>query len=116
MTSKLFEVRDRGTLMVVMATRLDTADAREHAMLAHAGYGTRIADHGYYIILTPLDGGVKIAKSDPYEWRTHARTLATVHHHLYEIGKFDELESGALIDVEFLWGERETPKETEIRS
>lgn len=49
---------------------------------------------------------------DPYAWGEHIRTFHVAHKYLAE--HFEELESGAVIDVEFILGTRETPKQSEI--
>lgn len=50
------------------------------------------------------------AEYDSFNW-SNARTMHVAHEYLKE--HFDDLESGAVIDVEFILGETETPKRSE---
>lgn len=130
---KIFEIRDRGTFMPMMAVRLmirlpecrgiHTAtdfsitpvnDSQEDWLLRRAGYGRdMILNHGdeadtFYVILVKLDG-VK-AEYDPFAW-SNPRTLSTAHQHI--LANWDKLKSGDLIDVEFILGESAAPNESE---
>jgi len=116
---KLFEIRDKGTFMPVMAVRLvPTAQSanfdREHWLLRRAGYGDAqlMTEPGFlepYVILAKLDGVE--AQYDPFLWGAHRRTLRAAHLHIIE--KWWELNSGDLIDVQFILGETPEPKKSE---
>ncbi len=108
MISKLFEIRDRHTLIVVLATRLEPNDAAEHYLFARSGYGEYPSDQAEYVLVTQIDGGHGIATSDPFKWDYSARSMRVAHHHILQ--QFDQLETGAVIDVEFILGETERPK------
>jgi hypothetical protein len=45
---------------------------------------------------------------DPYSWAGGARTMPTAHDYITK--NFDTLKSGAVIDVEFITGETNTPR------
>jgi hypothetical protein len=130
---KLFEVRDRGTFMPMMAVRLlvrqpdfrhahDRSlsesqfaihDNREEWLLRRAGYGqNEILDHADehepYVILIKLDGTE--CQYDPFAW-PNRRTLTTAH--LYIRDNWSKLTSGQVIDVEHILGESDQPKESE---
>lgn len=119
---KLFEVRDRMTFMPVIAVKLmhggggdPRADA-ERWLLRRAGYAeeqidplTQIPLHlEPYVLLTKLDGDVH-TEYDPYAWGN--RTWTTTHD--YIIKHWDTLESGQVIDVEYILGEAGAPKDSE---
>lgn len=111
MITKLFQLRDRMTNIPVMATRLDPGNAGDHSILSRAGYGSSVGEQGAYIVLTKIAGGEMASHYDPYHWRGN-RTMTEAHKHLLG-GRFDELPSGSVIDVQFLLGETTAPKEFE---
>lgn len=115
---KLFEVRDRMTFMPVLAARMrvvqvrngitehgNTPDDREAFLLRRAGYGPR--NDSECVLFTKLDGGK--CYYDPYDWTD--RTCKAAHAYVQE--HWDELESGAVIDVEFISGETPAAKLSE---
>lgn len=107
MNSKLFELRDRGTFVPVMATKVEPASSQEAYLLGRAGYNLR----ENYVIMCGLDGGLDKATCDPYDWSNRTRQVA----HEYIRENFDELENGQVIDVEFILGESGAPKESESK-
>ena len=104
-TVKLFEVRDRGTLIPVMAIRPDTS-GQEEAILRRGGFSSP----DRYIFLVKLLDRIEI-QHDPWAW-TYARTMHVAHLHIEH--NFDRLESGQVIDIEFILGESAKAKESEI--
>lgn len=114
MQTKLFEVRDRGTFIPVMAVKFDPMalptneqEERERFLLKRAGF-----NGSTYVSLTELADGSMQTHYDPFPWRKGGtRTLFEAHRHIEKNWEF--LESGAVIDVEFLLGERQTPKLSE---
>lgn len=117
---KLFEIRDSATFMPVMAVRLSVAngevgqaDLREFRLLRRAGYSAEQIEQDShqepYVILCKLDGVE--AQYDPYAW-SRSRTLPVAHGHI--IAHWDELESGSVIDVQYLLGESTEPKKSEL--
>lgn len=121
MITECFEVRDRMTFLPVLAVQM-LAGSDPHAkennfVRALRGYGARqyLLYHcgypntpPYSVLLTKLNG-TSGATADPYEWGD--RTMRVAHLHVVE--NFDALEDGAVIDVEFLLGETQTPKRSE---
>jgi hypothetical protein len=133
--TKLFEIRDRGTFMPMMAVRLmvrDTAfrhntgrspivvpnqmaidDNAEEWLLRRAGYGReQINDHGgdtepyvIFIRLVEVD-----AEYDAFSWQNQ-RTLGVAHRYIIE--HWNELVSGQVIDVQHILGESDAPKTSE---
>lgn len=111
MDTKLFEVRDEGTFIPVMAVRLNPRNEQERYLAARSGYGRTPEAQRKYVLVAPLYGGAGVLTSDPYKCDCPGRTLRTAHQHI--IDHFDELESGAVIDVEVLLGLSATPKLSE---
>lgn len=106
---KLLEVRDRGTLMPVMAIRpMGTNDA-EHWLWNRSGYGGNTETQQTYVIIVDMSEPPGVINYDPYSWDN--RTLRTAHRHIAE--HWNELASGAVIDVEFILGESQQPKISE---
>lgn len=102
METKLFEIRDEGTLIPALAIRLNSQTEQERYLLARCGYGLT------YIILCKLDG-VR-AQYDPYEW-TGGRTLKEAHRFI--LAHWQSLTTGDVIDVQFILGETQTKKVSE---
>lgn len=101
MQTKLFEIRDTGTFIPAIATRINGA---EHYLLRHAGYGSGERD---YILLASLNKG--LMTYNVYDW-TNSRTMKVAHQFI--IDNWDTLESGAVIDVDFILGETDHPKQS----
>jgi hypothetical protein len=101
MEQKWIEIRDRGTFIPALALRF-TGDA--HWLARRAGFG----EHTPYVVLINL---VKMeAQYDAFAW-TYARTMRCAHAWLNE--HWDEQADGGVLDVEFILGERGTPKASE---
>jgi hypothetical protein len=110
MRVKMFELRDRATFIPALAINLSPRNEAERYLLLRAGYGETKEDHEEYVLLCRIEGGRGMATCDPYNW-TGNRTLHVAHQHIIE--HFSDLESGDVIDVEFILGETERPKEPE---
>jgi len=111
MIAKTFEVRDRSTFIAVMAIKLQPDCEKDRYLFGRAGYGTAPQKQAEYVYLCRIDGGEGGGCSDPHGWGSSARTMPVAHAHIIE--HFDELESGAVICVEHILGERDTPKVSE---
>jgi hypothetical protein len=106
MQTKLFELRDRATFVPVLAVKVEAANEFECYLLRRSGYSLP----SDLIILTGLAGGLDKSTCDPYDWGSN-RTRLFAHKYIAE--NFDKLQSGQVIDVEFILGETEKPKESE---
>jgi hypothetical protein len=108
---KFFEVRDRATFLPVMAVRLTAArTSQDEWLMQRAGFAdwqVHPESDTPYVILWRLLGGD--ANYDPYEWGN--RTMANAHAHI--MAHWSDLNSGDVIDVQFLLGENPTPKQSE---
>jgi hypothetical protein len=124
MITKAFEIRDRGTFIPVIAIKMvpaanwpagtreeesisERVEETERYLLRRAGYG--FDEPCVMLVRMDANGQVRQASYDPYGWGE--RTFPVAHN--YIIDHFDELESGAVIDVEFLLGESKEPKQSE---
>lgn len=108
MTVKLFEVRDDGTFIPAIAIKFDNATEAERYLIARAGYGTLPGAQTRYVIFGRLHD-LELT-GDIYHW-VKDRTMHNAH--VYVRDNFDNLESGAVIDVEFILGETDVPKVSE---
>lgn len=112
MTAKTFELRDRSTYIAVLAVKLTPTNEADRYLLGRSGYGTTPERQSEYILMMGLAGGEDKCTCDPHDWtRNGTRTRFLCHQHIIE--NWDNLESGAVIDVEFLLGESAAPKESE---
>jgi hypothetical protein len=109
MTTKVVEIRDRATRISAVAIRLDPADEAERATFGLSGYGTTAEDQAGYIILLRIDPVA--AHADKYDWSQSARTMQVAHDHIER--HFNGIESGDVIDVEFILGESHQVKRAE---
>ncbi len=109
MLAKTFEIRDAGTFMPMLAVRL-TSDGNEkdRYLLRRVGL-----DHpaSYKIAFFNLNSGE--GHLDLFDWpgAPMVGTLPIAHGYIEK--HFDELESGAVIDVEFILGETKVIKISE---
>ena len=101
--SKMFEIRDSGTHITAVCTRMISGDEAEHYGLRRMGY----ADENPLVVMVPLHN-MERTGYDPY---MHSRTLFTAHKYITE--NFCTLTTGEVIDVQFILGETATKKQTE---
>jgi len=99
---KIFEVRDEGTCMPVIAVKVRADNPafglrRQNKLIQRAGWG-----FGEGVYFVPMCGGE--AQRDPYSWK-NSRTKRVAHQYIANC--FDALEDGAMIDVKKILGEGE---------
>ena len=111
MITKTFEIRDRATFIPMIAIKLKPGCEADRYLLSCAGFGTTPEAQAEYVYLIRINGGEGRATCDPYDWGTTPRTVHVAHQHI--IKHFDELDSGAVIDVEFILGESKKEKISE---
>jgi hypothetical protein len=120
---KTFEVRDVGTFIPFFGVLCDPSANEDDAigMLGALGAAHTEADvyllrrAGYHasrcVIFTRLDGHPSnIAPYDPIEWGRN-RTMSVAHAHVIE--HWDELKSGAVVDVEYILDQSAEAKRSE---
>ena len=108
MNTKLFEVRDRGTLFTVMAIKMVSHKAIERTFLHFAGY----TEDAPVVLVTKL-ANPNETHIDPYDWISD-RTMREAHMYIMEC--FDELSTGDVVDVEYILGETDHRKESQVRA
>jgi hypothetical protein len=105
MTPKMVEIRDAATFIPALAVKLEPVTPQDRYLLLRAGYSPAQT----YVQLIRLAGGNGQGTCDPEDWDS----LTMQHAHVWLIEHFDEIESGAVVDVEFIRGLRATPKRSE---
>jgi hypothetical protein len=125
MEVKFFEIRDEGTMFPWMAYRMrpvhDAAadgqtleNRRVLALLRRGGFGDE--PESYIMQGTALGGEVEF-HYDVFYWRNRSegqRGRTRFYAAKYIEEHYDELESGSVIDVEFILGEKSAPKLPEV--
>ena len=110
MIAKTFELRDRGTFVPVLAVKLEPTNKADEYLFARAGYGGWAENQSKYVLLMGLGGGCDKMTCDPYDWGDNGTRFTC---HSYIITHFDELQSGQVLDAEFIRGETAEPKKSE---
>lgn len=105
METKIIEVRDSATFIPVLCVNMNSYDATERYFLRRCGYPL---DGEPNILLTRLSADGP-ANNDPYSWG--GRTYPVAHD--YIITHWSELQSGDVVDVEFILGETAHKKSSE---
>jgi hypothetical protein len=136
MVSKIIEIRDSATFIPALAVRLGSPNEAERYLLARSGFGRTMEHQCNYIVLCKINGGEPCAAHiDPFAWGQNPRTMFVAHmyllnrHQEFERDKywcpssraadkhdgFDALPQGAVVDVEYILGMRETAKMSEAQ-
>lgn len=105
--TKLFEIRDRMTFIPIVAVscrRTTEVTEQEQYLFFRAGYCV----NNTCILLLRASGG-DVAYCDWTDWS--GRTFPVAHE--YITLKWDKLQSGDVIDVEFILGETSEKKQSE---
>lgn len=105
MKTKLLEIRDVSTLIIALCVDMNPDNECQRWGLRRYGYP---CDARPNIMITHATGERR-ASNDPYYWGD--RTWATAHHYIIE--HWTELSDGDVVDVEFILGEKPTPKVSE---
>lgn len=100
METKLFEIRDSGTLIPALAIRVSGEDGY---LMRRAGFG------GACVYLIHLEG--ERCSYDPYHWEGGSRTMPMAHEYIES--HWDKLKNGQVIDIQFIGGETPKPKLSE---
>lgn len=107
MNSKTIEIRDRMTFIAALAVQLEPECEKDRALLARAGFGRSPFEQREYVLLIKLTDAK--CNHDPFAWGDRTMRVA----HQYILGHWADLESGAVVDVEFILGETTEPKQSE---
>ena len=109
MIAKTIEICDVATFIPALAIRLEPTNEQDRYLLGRAGFGINAEVQRKYVYLVQLNGGNGQATCDPCDWSSS--TMQSAHGWL--LGHFDEIESGGVVDVEYVTGKTETPKQSE---
>lgn len=106
MQTKLFELRDRGTFVPVICTLMESDDERESYLLRRSGYGpvTNL------VLMAGIQSSPDTATFDHYDWNGN-RTRQVAHDFIQK--NWTSLNSGDVVDAEFILGESQQPKQSE---
>jgi hypothetical protein len=111
MRVKLLELRDEGTFIPLLAIDMNPAGTESEAqryLLRRCGYP---CDGRPNVAITHLRCGGDPCTNDPYHWGESRRTYFVAHNWI--IDHWNELEDGAVVDVQFILGETKQPKRSE---
>lgn len=101
---KYFEIRDRGTFIPAVAVKLEASNEQDRYLLRRSGFGDKPED---FVVLTKLQHPE--SQWDHYDWGNRTMTVA----HNYIKTNWDLLESGAVVDVQYILHETTEPKVSE---
>lgn len=110
MEAKTFEVRDAMTFIPVMAVNLKPGNLDDRYLLARAGYGTSAKTQAGYTLLWRLSAPGRV-EHNPNNWGDGLRTMQEAHEYIKTM--FDDLDSGDVVDLQFIRGETDEPKVSE---
>lgn len=110
MEVKTFEVRDSMTCMAVVAIKPVPRDEQEAWLWARSGFGRFPGD---YVLIADIGSNNGILTSDPYKQNGAPDSRTLFEAHRYIRAHFDELDNGAVVDVEFILGVTDAPKVTD---
>ncbi len=119
MEVKLFEIRTEGTLYAVMSIKLFPRNEAERWLLARSGYGACDDEEtSGYVISGPIDPSVSRNSGDMlhfsydgYGWMGGEHTDQIMAWATDYIPQYwDNLESGQVIDIDFLQQRTKVPK------
>jgi len=105
MENKILEVRDSCTFIPVLAILMKPENDIESYYLNRSGY----SPNQNLVIVIRLDDN-KCANS-PYDWGNMSRTMPIAHNYIEK--HWNELKTGDVVCVEYILGERKTPKISE---
>ncbi len=111
MDVKLLEIRDRMTMIPVLAIRLGPRSETERWLLERGGFGLGPEEQDQYVVLLRLEEECRAAVA-AYVWR--GRTMPAAHQ--YIIDNWQHIASGDVVDVEYILGGTERPKDSDRES
>lgn len=106
MITKLIEIRDSGTNIQALAIKMCADTESERPFLARNGF--KDSKLVYLLKIATQE-----AHYDPFGWRSRdPRTMFNAHRYIQD--HFDELPACGVVDVEYILGESDKPKMSEI--
>ena len=109
MQTKLFEIRDRLTYIPVLCVKpgRGVSSSAESKMWQTSGYGN-LKEQAEYVLMYTIDSDSAPFKGNYGAYAWHDRTSETAHQ--YIIDNWYSLDSGSVVDVEYILGETISPK------
>lgn len=102
---KFIEILDRMTFIPAVAVLLAPHEPREALLMHRAGYGP--ASPNTVLMARLVDGRGHV---DPFEWCDRTHTSA----HRFIAANWNVIQSGDVVDVEYILGETTEPKKSEV--
>lgn len=102
---KLVEIRDIGTRVEALAVKMSPDRAEEFPFLRDLGFGSDSR------LVYLIKAETQEAHYDPFCWG-NTRTMRNAHRYIQK--HFDELPDFGVVDVEYILGETDKPKTSEI--
>ena len=109
---KYFEIRDSGTCISAMGIKPLAANDAENFLISRSGYGDNPDSQQRYVLLVDMSEPPGTINYDHFEWSN--RTMKVAHEYIIE--HWHELESGAVVDVQFILDETKEPKKSERKT
>lgn len=109
MIAKTFEIRDAATFIPVLAVKLAPGCEADRYLLARSGHGRTPDSQAQYVMIWRLSDQEGVLS--PCDWNYPPRTMKVAHEWIQK--NFDQLQSGEVVDVEFIIGLRPAPKISE---
>lgn len=106
MKAKALEIRDEATFIAALAVDMQPENEGQRYLLRRCGYP---CDGRPNVVLTRLSADGDRSTNDPYWWNDRTWKVA----HMWIIDHWDLLNDGDVVDVEFILGEKESPKLSE---
>ena len=109
MKSKIFEIRDGSFYIPVLAT----ATNMENCDYLVEAYHWKYANYKQYsplVIVTQINSNPLKSAYSPDEWTS--KTMQIAHEYIEE--NFNDLKSGAVIDIQYILGETNTKRKSVI--
>ena len=103
MKTKLLEIRDEGTFIPVLCVSMKIESVDEAYLAGRMGFNP----HTHLIQLVWINHG--LTEYDPWKWND--RTMKTAH--IYITDNWYLLKDGDVVDVQYILGETEEPKQSE---
>jgi hypothetical protein len=111
MIAKAFEVRDKMTMIPVLAVKFTPATADERWLFGKCGFGQSLQEQSSYVWVSKIASGEFNGTYDCWAWPGSSRTMQVAHEYIAR--EFHNLKTGDVVDVEFILGETTEPKESE---
>lgn len=112
MMTKAFEIRDRGTMIPVIATKIAPSNKSERSLMRKSGLDPYATPDNQRVVVYRLSNTLGDCRIDPWLWPGESRTMRIGH--IYIKNYFDTLISGSVVDVEYILGETDSEKLSEM--